>query len=60
MAVKSVRKLRIIIEWRLGVTENVISNVFWNVVKNSLNLHLFMIMASKRKSDGVNVVASTW
>ena len=44
-------------EWRLRVSENRISNVFWNV-KNGLNLRLFVIMASKtRKSDDVNVVA---
>ena len=38
------------------MSENRISNVFWNI-KNGLNLYLFVIMASKRKSDDVNVVA---
>ena len=45
-----------IIELRWRESENRISNVFWNV-KNGLNLRLFVIMASKRKWDDVNVVA---
>ena len=45
-----------IIELRWRESENRISNVFWNV-KNGLNLCLFVIMASKRKWDDVNVVA---
>ena len=38
------------------MTKNRISYVFKNVI-NGLNLRLFVIMASKRKSDDVNVVA---